>query len=328
MRKLILFFPISVVVLSGCQFISAMKSEEYEESVITHNFESPDEFLENPDIADAILESNFSINYGSTPPNIEGSYTLAGSVVNASQSSLIGTAMGSIIEFYNQVLDNLDLRETVGTQVATAEGSFIIGNYGRFTIFEESKQNYDDGYVYVALLMSGTLYDSGTIDAYTLTTITEVEGIEGAEAGGWYKGDVTLTPKTVIENDAAFESSLEAEGSYYSASNAKITFTWNEPDDTTNVLGYRLYRDDSHCATSTQTSISYYELWNIYAEFYIIIVDLDGYEQESTNTVQISTYTSPPTVTYPGNGNISGGIAEDSVNDGALGFLIGESWRE
>ena len=192
MKKLtILLITIATLfLLSGCIEMSPGAST----TMKTFGFDSPDEFLNNSDVIEAQSESNFYVNQGTSPPYINGIYSMSGIIVDANISGMTGMSMASIIEFYNQSGTNISLKETVGGQTAYATGSFILGNNEYFTVFQEAELEnpYGEGSIRLVALMSGEKLYNGDIDGKTLTIITEVIGIEGAVAGGWYKGDVYL----------------------------------------------------------------------------------------------------------------------------------------
>lgn len=134
------------------------------------NFSSAEEFLENPSIKNAIVESAIPIYKGTNPPVLSGRYTAAGSVIDVSEnvSDLYGSPINSVITLYNQTASGkINFKEEVSGVTVYGAGGYIIGKNGEFSIFQESLQSGEEAglpsdlSVTVVLIMSGAKYSQG-----------------------------------------------------------------------------------------------------------------------------------------------------------------------
>jgi hypothetical protein len=159
------------IVLISCLFTACQKGSG--DSIINSKksgFNSPDEFLENPSIKNAIVESDIPIYQGTNPPVLSGIYTAAGSVidVSANASELYGSPINSLITLYNQTASGkINFKEEVSGVTVYGAGGYIIGKNGEFSIFQESLQSGEEAglpsdlTVTVVLIMSGSKYSQG-----------------------------------------------------------------------------------------------------------------------------------------------------------------------
>ncbi|MEK6833314.1 MAG: hypothetical protein AABY32_04655 [Nanoarchaeota archaeon] len=168
------------VILILVSFFAACEKEPHKSK--KSNFESPEEFLENPSVQNAINESDMPIYYGKTPPVLSGKYSTDGSVTDASSvvSELIGLPITSTITLYNQTASGkISFKEEISGIVAWGTGGYIIGENGKFSIFQESLQNGEEAglpsdlSITVILVMSGTKYSQGDLIAKGISIITK-----------------------------------------------------------------------------------------------------------------------------------------------------------
>jgi len=148
-----------------------------------NDFESPEEYLENPSVKNAVEDSDFPIYEGNNPPRLAGDYSANGEITSTSPliESLIGTSINSKITLLNQTASGkIDLKETVGSITVWGSGGYITGENNDFTIWQESSQSGseaglpDDVTVYVSLLMSGYKEDDGDLKISGISIITRV----------------------------------------------------------------------------------------------------------------------------------------------------------
>jgi len=148
-----------------------------------NDFDSPEEYLENPSVKNAIKDSDIPIYKGDIPPRLAGDYLSNGEVISTSPSLeiLIGTPISSKVTLYNQTASGkIDLKETVGSITVWGSGGYITGENNDFTIWQESRQSGseaglpDDVTIYVSLLMSGYKEESGDLKINAISIITRV----------------------------------------------------------------------------------------------------------------------------------------------------------
>jgi len=195
---------ISAFVLTGCQ-----KDDL--------KLDSPDAFLKNPYVSDAVNESNIPVNQGNNPPALAGTYSTNGSITDASNelSSLIGTPILSVFVLSNQTTSGkIDFSESVSGINVFGIGGYITGDNGRFTIYGESKQSGTDAglpnglSLTVVVMMSGTQSNNGNLtgvqgisiitDAASNNSSYNVAAIKGL----WWKWDATFTLQKVASAPA------------------------------------------------------------------------------------------------------------------------------
>ena len=160
------------IVLISCLFAACQKGSG--DSIINSKksgFNSAEEFLENPSIKNAIVESNIPIYKGTNPPVLSGIYTAAGSVtdVSANASELYGSPINSVITLYNQTASGkINFKEEISGVTVYGAGGYIIGKNGEFSIFQESLQSGEEAglpsdlSITVVLIMSGSKYSQGS----------------------------------------------------------------------------------------------------------------------------------------------------------------------
>ena len=184
MKEKLLFsvFLLAVILFSaGCTKKSGNSDSPFSSSKKS-NFESPEEFLQNPSVQNAIQESSISINKGDDPPLLAGIYSVNGYVVDVSSAAqeLYGSPISSTITLYNQTASGkIDLKEEVSGIVVYGSGGYIIGENGAFSVFQESKQNGEEAglpsdlSVTVVLIMSGVKNSSGDLRAKGISIVTK-----------------------------------------------------------------------------------------------------------------------------------------------------------
>jgi len=199
------------VILLGC--------EKDKEEPKSKNFESTDDYIENPSISQAIDESEIPIYEGDNPPALAGDYNAIGEIVDASYSvsAIMGAEINSLITLYNQTNSGrISLREKTSGITVWGSGGYITGENGKFTIWQESSQSGaeaglpDDITINVALLISGTKTSNGDLNARGISIITDVstnnpdynvENMLGVwwmwEAGFYLEGEASLKSTNV-----------------------------------------------------------------------------------------------------------------------------------
>lgn len=201
--KKFLIVVVSLLIITSCTIIIGGGDND---DPPTRDFNSPEEYISNPSVDDAVEESEIDIHYGSNPPALAGDYSTSGNVTDASEefSSLIGLRIESDITLYNQTTSGrISLREKVGDLTAWASGGYITGDNGYFTIWQESVQSGseaglpDDLTIYVSLLVSGYKDDDGDLSLSGLTIITDAESDNSdynleAVIGLWYMYDAVF----------------------------------------------------------------------------------------------------------------------------------------
>lgn len=173
---------ISVILISFLFTACEKRSDDPTPKPKKSNFNSPEEFLENPSVKNAISESSISINYGEYPPILSGIYNAAGSVTDVSSivSELYGLPINSTITLYNQTASGkINFKEEISGVSVNGTGGYIIGENGEFSIFQESLQNGEEAglpsdlSVTVVLIMSGIKYNQGDLRAKGISIITK-----------------------------------------------------------------------------------------------------------------------------------------------------------
>lgn len=193
-------------------------------------FNSPEEFLKNPSVKNAVAESDIPIYEGENPPVLSGIYNAVGSVTDASSiaSDLYGLPINSTITLYNQTASGkIDFKEQVSGIVVYGSGGYIIGQNGEFSIFQESLQSGEEAglpsdlSITVVLIMSGAKYiqgdNQGDLRAKGISIITkatstskdkyDIESIEKI----WWMWDAYFT----LEGPAKKSSSVSAHSLYF-----------------------------------------------------------------------------------------------------------------
>ncbi len=156
--------------------------------------QTPEEFMENLFVKEAVIGSEIETYYGDTPPSLVGQYTTTGEITKH-HSGLIGP-FPAIVSFtaclFNQGhSDSISFAESVGDFLFGGEESLITGDNGRFTIWGEFLETNnviglsDSCTATVVFIMSGRKLDNGDIRAQGLTVTTELQDCQGF-VGGWY----------------------------------------------------------------------------------------------------------------------------------------------
>jgi len=189
MKKIIPYLLFIVFTVIGC--------EEPESPPKTSDFDSPEEFIKNPDIKEAEDESGITFYYGDNPPALVGEYSTDGEVTKTSPElvNMISFPINSTFCLYNQTSSGLiSFTESIMNIKVGGAGGYITGESGKFTIWGESRQNGEEAglpdelTITVALIMSGQKLNGGDLIAKGLTVVTEVEGMEDYEelTGIWW----------------------------------------------------------------------------------------------------------------------------------------------
>jgi len=172
---------ISVIIfslLSGCSKDGTSPFGEPK----TKGFNSPEEFLENPSVKNAIEDSGIQINEGENPPVLSGIYLLDGYVTKVSPviQDLYGSIISSTVTLYNQTTSGkISFKEEIQGIVVQGTGGYIIGDDGKFSIFQESIQKGEEAglpsdlSVTVVLIMSGQKHEDGNLTAKGISIITD-----------------------------------------------------------------------------------------------------------------------------------------------------------
>ena len=187
----ILALVLSAFVLSGCK-----KDDP--------KLDSPEAFLKNPYVSDAINESNIPVNQGNNPPALAGTYSTNGSVTDASDvlTSMIGVPIQSVFILSNQTSSGkIDFAESVSGINVSGIGGYITGDNGRFTIYGTSEQSGSDAglpdgvSLTVVVMMSGTQSNNGNLTGMQgISIITDVNNSSyNTVKGAWWKWDATFT---------------------------------------------------------------------------------------------------------------------------------------
>ena len=181
---------LSAIVLTGCY------KEGNESSSKQSGFTSPEEFIENPSVKNAINESDIPINYGENPPALAGTYLVDGYWTDASYEmhSFVGSKVESEIVLSKQTNSGkIDYEERIGGVKVSGSGGYITGNNGSFTIYQESQQSGSEAglpngvSMTVVLMMSGTKSNNGNlVDVRGISIITEVNNSSYKIAEGWW----------------------------------------------------------------------------------------------------------------------------------------------
>ena len=170
-----------------------------EDEVRTGDFAGPEEYLENPDIARAVEESDTPVHLGADPPRLAGEYSVDGTVVDthSDMSQLQGMPLQSTFCFFNQTTSNrIEFRETFEGGTVGGSGGFITGEDGYFTSWQESDQEGAEAglpsgcSIHVAAVISGQKLDGGDLDAEGLSIITATSGCPESDIrieGLWWK---------------------------------------------------------------------------------------------------------------------------------------------
>ena len=185
---------VSAFVLSGCY-----KDDSNKKS----GFSSPEEYIENPSVNNAIKESGIPVNNGDTPPALAGTYSVNGYVTDASYeiSSIVGTPVQSEFVLSKQTNSGkIDFSERLNGITVTGSGGYITGNGGRFTIYQESRQRGSEAglpngvSLTVVLMMSGTKANNGNLtDVKGISIITDVSDSSYKNAEGqWWMWNATF----------------------------------------------------------------------------------------------------------------------------------------
>ena len=167
----------------------------------TRNFDGPEEFLENPDVNDAVDESEIPIYDGDDPPRLAGEYAATGRVVGSGGGSSTFTSayrnarLASTICLFNQTASGrIDLKEEVSHNVlgaleAWASGGYITGDGDRFTIWQDSRQQDE---ITLSLAMVG---QPGSVTISTDADVTLIMSGERKPGGGFdnVRGMTTFT---------------------------------------------------------------------------------------------------------------------------------------
>jgi len=179
-------------------FTICISCEKEEEKPKTSNFNSPEEFIENPDVEKAKNNSGINIYYGDNPPPLAGKYITDGRVTKASPelSALISLPINSTTCLYNQTVSgSISFSESVGTISVSGTGGYITGDNGKFSIWGEALQSGseaglpNDCSITVVVIMSGQKLSGGDLTAKGLTVITEVKNCSDVDediTGVWW----------------------------------------------------------------------------------------------------------------------------------------------
>ncbi|MBL4561641.1 MAG: hypothetical protein JKX79_11735 [Labilibaculum sp.] len=162
--------------------VSCSKDEDDTSEAKTNNFQSAEEYLENPSVSQAIKKAGVSVNLGDNPPVLSGDYDADGRVIKAGEpiNNLIGLDINSLFSLYNQTSSGkISFHESVNGINVWGSGGYITGDNSRFTIWQESKQRGEEAglpdnvTVTIALVMIGTKLSNGDLSAKGISIITD-----------------------------------------------------------------------------------------------------------------------------------------------------------
>jgi len=145
-----------------------------------------------PELVEALHNLGFVIHTGSKPPEIEGIYEIAPSVIQASTTGIdsIGQRLSDqTLTLSNQNNDSLtiDFKIAGNGQTSLGKGSFISGNDDTFSIFIKS-ETQNEGYIAVET-------------ATAITGITSETGILNFQFAGLMLDDKSDPDNQYIENN-------------------------------------------------------------------------------------------------------------------------------
>lgn len=179
--------------LQGCS--------KHDDPFKTHGFNSPDEFLRNPNVIGALSSAmpKFGIYAGLNPPVINGEYSMSQCYYTSRSSNpaieiKIGQYLDGKLKFYSQD-DEIILTAEKGNSSSFSlysKGirSFIAGNDRFFTVYSEILNS--DGSTSVSI-MSGEQLASGTIQMQNVIVATSnLSG--GVRIGDWFASEGPLVP--------------------------------------------------------------------------------------------------------------------------------------
>ncbi len=226
MKKQKFILVVMVLLFASCEKESFRESKK-------DGFDSPEEYLENPSVKNAIDESGMPVYEGDNPPVLSGVYSAEGEVVSASSdaSELEGLPLRSTITLYDQTASGkIKIKEEVQGIVVYGAGGYIIGDDGKFSIFEESYQSGEEAglpsdlSINVVLVMSGKKYSNGNLKAKGISIVTKASStnsgkydLEAIENLWWmWEADFYL-------EGAAKNFRLENEESFYFSAKLKRT---------------------------------------------------------------------------------------------------------
>ena len=192
----ILTLVVSSIIITGCYKDGNSSSKK-------SGFSSPEEFIENPSVKNAINESGIPVNYGDTPPALAGTYLVNGNFTDASYElySFVGTSFQSEVILSKQTnTGKIDYAERIDDYNVKGSGGYITGNNGRFTIYQESRQSGSEAGLpngisqTVVMMMSGTKSNNGNLTSVKgITIITEISNASYTNLVGlWWIWDATF----------------------------------------------------------------------------------------------------------------------------------------
>jgi len=203
-----------------------------------NHFTSPEEYIENPSVSDALNESGVPVYGGNNPPALAGTYSTDGKITDASHemSSMIGTSINTEIVLSKQTTSGkIDIEERAGGIVVSGSGGYITGDDGYFTIYQESKQSGseaglpNDLALTVVLMMSGKKTSNGDLTGVQgISIITQATGNSSAYnlsamEGLWWKWDAEFylhkEKSTIFKSKADFSNPLFLHEIWKSAAN-------------------------------------------------------------------------------------------------------------
>ena len=138
------------------------------------DFQTVQDFLDNPWVQQFLARANFTVHTGPTPPNVEGDYDTTEVIqINDFDPGTVGLSESFDLTLFNQSGDLIDLSQ----DVSTISDVFITGSGNDFTIWvvtSEDLPGFDCTLVEVDFI-TGTVLSNG-----------DLEGRVGAVAVGWF----------------------------------------------------------------------------------------------------------------------------------------------
>jgi hypothetical protein len=127
------FLALGVLAISAVVYTSCDNDDD--SKIKESNFSTPEEYIVNPSVKEAISESGIVINKGDTPLSLAGMYLVDGKVIDASAvfSSMVGYPINSEFNLYNQTASGkISFQEIAGGITASGSGGYITGDNGNY----------------------------------------------------------------------------------------------------------------------------------------------------------------------------------------------------
>jgi hypothetical protein len=152
---------------------------------------SPDDFLSNPVLQQAIKESGWKYTTGSSPPTVAGQYDTKADFSKANPSSIGGAGAQTVYCYYNQTASSVDSLETAPTIDPTYKsrgpGLLITGTGSDFTVWKDAHVTSSSCNQRTFVLFSASVGADKHLRGQFLTVVIEVGSGCGTVQPGWWK---------------------------------------------------------------------------------------------------------------------------------------------